>query len=158
MPRPEVVAACPHCGAGRRTRAQRGVWIACLECGEQFRRPADIAVTALPAPAGDAPAAPATAPARAAGSVTVERATPVVAQTARPRARAGEASGGPGVDTSAPARAEASSPARGEASDPPAVEELLDYDREAARRPPQQEKARAAGRRGGLAVYKGMTG
>jgi hypothetical protein len=48
-------------------------------------------------------------------------------------------------------------PAPAPAAEPP-LEELLDYDREQARRPAGQERARAAGRKGGLSIYKDIIG
>lgn len=157
-PRAEVVVACTHCGAERKTKAQRGVRLACTSCGETFRRP-DVEPSPpadpdpSPPPRGEASPAAAAEPSPAGVPEGFETASPKVRKTARPRAR--------GADASPAADAEPSPELEG---DEDWQEKLGPRATPAQLRPAGQRRAQRAGRRGGrsraagIDIYKGIVG
>lgn len=164
MPRrTERIVACPKCGEERATRAQRGVKLACLGCGEMYRCPAEEPDGSAAA-AGDgsaevlgdgstdvegdgSPRARDDGSARAAADGFVE-ATPKVRQQARPRGRGG--------DASPPAESEPSPPVD---EDEDWQEKLGPRASRSSIRPKGQSRAKRAGAKGGSrrpGVYPGI--
>lgn len=130
---------CPACGAGRETKAPRSVMVSCLSCGEKFPATAptdaDIAAHGAAVPAASAPAAGTSSP-----KVVKAKAT-TVRQTARPRARGVGTVEGAGDTTAA-------APEAAGVTDPPAPESPP-----APAAPNGQDRAKAAGARGGRGYY-----
>lgn len=132
-------AICPHCGEARRCRANPGVALVCNGCGERFFAPPIDPTTGAP-PAG---------PGVSAGGVTVERGRPVVVQTARPRARAGELEDD--LPTDDDDGRPIGEPAPGEPITPPAPAPTPTGGRDG--KTGDVKVLTEAGRRGGLAKY-----
>lgn len=149
MPRrTERIVACPKCGEERATRAQRGVKLACLGCGEVYRCPAEEP--------------DASAEAVDDGSTDVERdssnagtsdgfveAKPKVRQQARPRGRGGDA----------PPADEPPAPPVAQGEDEDWQEKLGPRASRSSIRPKGQSRAKRAGAKGGSrrpGVYPGI--